>query len=145
MLSYLLKIFNLSLKDAKMTLTLVRKDFSEDGIYGELHDDKGKLSLVTLEHSYNKKPKLSDGTYTCSRGIHRLHNMIPFDTFEIEGVKGHDDILFHIGNYNKDSEGCVLVGIDRGDKMIKHSAIAFSKLMAHLEKLQNFTLIVKSV
>lgn len=126
-----------------MTLTLARTDFTPDGIFGELIDDKGKLSLVTLEHSFDGKPKLYDGTFTCVRGVHRLHNNIPFQTFEIKGVKGHTGILFHIGNYNKDSDGCVLVGMERSGKMITHSSIAFSKFMGLLEKESSFTLVVK--
>jgi hypothetical protein len=34
-----------------------------------------------------------------------------FTTFEVEGVDGHDNILFHWGNYGqRDSQGCFLVG-----------------------------------
>jgi len=127
-----------------MTLTLTRTDFTPDGVFGELVDDKGKISLVTLEHSYDNKPKLYDGIFTCVRGVHRLHNNIPFQTFEITGVKGHTGILFHIGNYNQDSDGCVLVGMECKDKMITHSSIAFSKFTSLLDGLDSFTLVVKS-
>ena len=127
-----------------MTLRLIRKEFSETGIYGELTDDKGKINLCTLEHSYNNEPKLYDGTFTCIRGVHTLHDGIPFETFEIKGVKDHTGILLHKGNYNKDSEGCVLLGMDRDVDMITHSAIAFSKFMGFLDGQNNFTLIVSS-
>jgi len=126
-----------------MTLTLTHTDFTPDGVFGTLEDGNG-LSLVTLEHSYDNKPKLYDGTFTCVPGIHRLHNNIPFKTFEITGVKGHTGILFHIGNYNADSDGCVLLGMDKGDKMIKHSSIAFSKFMSLVENETSFTLVVIS-
>lgn len=127
-----------------MTFTLTHTEFTEDGIFGELTDSAGKLYLVTLEHSYDNLPKLYDGTFTCVKGVHRLHDNIPFEAYEITGVNGHTGILFHIGNYNADSDGCVLLGIDKGDKMITHSAIAFSKFMGLLEGQQTFTLIVKS-
>jgi hypothetical protein len=127
-----------------MTLTLTRKDCTPDGVFSELTDEKGRLSLITLEHSFDSKPKVYDGTFTCVRGVHRLHNNIPFETFEITGVQGHTGILFHIGNYNKDSDGCVLLGMDRQDDMITHSAIAFSKFTALLEGVQTFILVVKS-
>lgn len=131
-----------------MTLTLTRKDFREDGIFSELTDEKGKSLAITLEHSYDNKPKLYDGTFNCVKGIHRLHNNVPFETFEITGVKGHTGILFHVGNYNDDSDGCVLVGTDVKDpgeiRMVTHSLIAFSKFMGLVEKLSSFTLIVKS-
>lgn len=127
-----------------MTFTLIHNDFTPDGIFGELTCDKGNLTVQTLEHSYDMKPKLYDGTFTCVRGIHRLHDNIPFEAFEIQGVKGHTGVLFHIGNYNADSDGCVLVGMDRSGNMITHSAIAFSKFMGLLDGQSSFTLIVKS-
>jgi hypothetical protein len=131
-----------------MTLTLTRKDFREDGIFSELTDDKGNSLAVTLEHSYDSKPKLYDGTFTCVKGIHRLHDNVPFEAFEVTGVTDHTGILFHVGNYNKDSDGCVLLGTDIADsdqgRMVTHSMIAFSKFMAMLENDQTFTLIVSS-
>lgn len=127
-----------------MQLTLTRRDFTPDGIFSELTDDRGKISFVTLEHSYDGKPKLYDGTFKCVKGTHELHDCIPFQTFEITGVTGHTGILFHVGNFNKDSDGCVLVGMDRDDKMIRHSIIAFSKLTGFLENVQEFTLVVTS-
>lgn len=127
-----------------MILTLTRKDFTSEGIFSELTDSTGKLSLYTLEHSYNNKPKLYNGTFNCVRGTHRLHNNIPFITFEITGVAGHTGVLFHIGNYNNDSDGCVLLGMERTGNMVTHSTIAFSKFMALLGNAQSFDLIVTS-
>jgi Family of unknown function (DUF5675) len=128
-----------------MIFTLTRDSFTPDGIFGTLVDSNNKLSLSTLEHSYDNKPKLYDGTFNCVKGIHRLHDNIPFEAYEVTGVQGHTGILLHVGNYNADSDGCVLVGIDRDGNMIRHSMIAFSKLMGFLNGEQTFTLIVKSV
>lgn len=132
-----------------MTLTLTRQAKRLDGIFSELTDEKGNFLAVTLEHSYDGEPKLYDGVFKCVKGLHQLHVGNKFETFEITGVQGHSGILFHVGNYNKDSDGCVLVGTDVKDmanstRMITHSMIAFSKLMALLEKVSEFTLVVKS-
>jgi hypothetical protein len=127
-----------------MTLTLVRNDFTPDGIFGILQDASGKLVLVTLEHSYDNKPKLPDGTYTCVKGIHRLHDNVPFEAYEVMNVPGHTGILAHIGNYNSDSDGCILLGMERNNIMITHSMIAFSKFMALLDGQQTFDLVVSS-
>lgn len=127
-----------------MTLYLTRNDFTAVGIFGTIEDDKGKLFLATLEHSFDGKPALSDGTYTCVKGIHRLHNNIPFVAYEIMNVPGHTGVLVHVGNTNADSSGCVLVGIDREHDSIRHSLIAFSKFMGFLNDALNFTLVVKS-
>lgn len=131
-----------------MDLKLNRREFRDDGIFSELCNDKGEVISHTLEHSYNNLPKLIDGTYTCVRGPHRLHNMTQdFITFEITGVVGHTDILFHWGNFNADSEGCVLLGeaIASSDKgqMVTNSRAMFKEFMDLQDGIDSFQLIVQ--
>jgi hypothetical protein len=131
-----------------LTYKLVRKEFRPDGIFSELYDQNGKLIAHTLEHSYDNKPKLYNGQFKCVRGPHRLHNMTEdFITFEITGVQGHSDILFHWGNFNKDSEGCVLLGTSEvtgadGANMVTASRPKFAQFMAALEGVNEFQLVV---
>lgn len=119
----------------------------------------GEKVAETLEHAYpdeadnmcNYQPKLQAGEYKCVRGTHQLSgNSSKFETFEITGVSGHSGILFHVGNFNKDSDGCVLIG-DKTIKacsaanstlMVTNSKVAFAKLMKLLENVDSFTLIV---
>jgi hypothetical protein len=131
-----------------MMLTLARQEFRPDGIFSVLTDYKGKILAHTLEHSYECKPKLYDGEFTCVRGQHQLEGMKqPFETFEITGVTGHTNILFHSGNWNDDSAGCVLVGegIAQSDKgqMITASKQCFASLMTLLTGMDSFQLIVR--
>lgn len=122
-----------------MNLRLERRLYREDGIFSDLKDEKGNLIAVTLEHAYDNgsggwTAKVKPGTFYCQRGQHRLHNMtFDFVTFEVLGIAGHDDILFHWGNFNKDSEGCILVGKTiayvNGAKMITRSKDAFADFM----------------
>lgn len=127
--------------------TLRHTDFRPDGIFGEFtfDGDPGRF-CVTLEHSYDGQPKLQPGTYTCVRGTHTLHNGVPFETFEITGVAGHAGILFHAGNFNRDSEGCVLVGHTiainpaTGDEMITGSKDEFAAFMARFEGVDSWQL-----
>lgn len=127
--------------------TLHHTDFREDGIFGEFtfDGDPGRF-CVTLEHSYNLQAKLQPGIYTCVRGTHALHNGVPFETFEITGVPGHSGILFHAGNFNRHSEGCVLVGHTiatdpvTGDEMITGSKDEFAQFMARLDGVDSFQL-----
>ena len=121
-------------------------EFKPDGIFGEFSfEDEGRFCF-TLEHSYDNQPKLQPGTYTCVRGTHKLHNGVPFETFEITGVAGHAGILFHAGNFNRDSEGCVLVGhtiaVDpnTGDEMVTGSKDEFKAFMARLEGVDSWQL-----
>lgn len=125
-----------------MNLTLKRKDFVLYGIFGELFDEKDERVAVTLEHSYNKLPKLFPGKYLCKRGFHTLASHPNFETFEVMGVPGHDGILFHRGNVNNDSDGCILLGTNFGTCCILDSREAFDNFMKMQEGLDEFYLTV---
>jgi Family of unknown function (DUF5675) len=138
-----------------MDLILKRLEFREDGIFGELLSGTGEFICITLEHAYpvegsDPQPKVPEGVYKCQRGTHQLHPDKPkFETFQITNVPGHWGVLFHQGNYNKDSEGCVLLGTGLGwtaqkQKMITGSKIAFDKFMKLFAGVDDFTLEVKS-
>lgn len=138
-----------------MDLILKRVAFRKDGIFSNLLDDQGTILFPTLEHSYLDNsahyfPKIPDGSFECIRGPHRLEGMTnDFETFEITGVIGHTNILFHVGNFNDDSEGCVLVGtsIVKAPYLwtISNSRIAFDKFMDLQNGLDNFQLAVTSI
>ena len=115
--------------------------------------------METLSHAYSEGgvwlPIVRAGqVYPCVRGIHRLDDGVPFETFEIMGVPGHGGLLFHAGNFNKDSKGCTLCGekvirydsnhdgkITRDDdEMITHSRKTFAAWMRRLEGVDSFML-----
>lgn len=133
-----------------MNLKLIRKQYRFDGIFSELRDESGNLVAVTLEHAYPNdhggfEPKIPVGVFTCVRGAHRLRGMAQdFLTFEITGVEGHSNLLFHWGNYNHDSEGCILVGKDevqiQNVEMIEHSKDTFKNLMELQKDVDTFSL-----
>lgn len=135
------------------SLTLMRTMCHDSGIFGVLLNSEGKQIAVTLEHSYMKdgenRPKVKTGSYVCKLGPHRLASMKHnFDTYEIENVPGHTDILFHRGNNENDSEGCVLLGEklmknDDGSYWINNSKVTFSKFMNHQAGVPEFNLEVK--
>jgi hypothetical protein len=131
-----------------MDLVLRRKTKSGIGIFGELLTLDGKLIAHTLEHAYHLmtttsvdqetktvsatsswEAKVPDGVFRCVRGMHQLHHGKPFETFMVTGVPNHSGILFHIGNYNRDSEGCILVGLTSIPDGIGNSGDAFKALM----------------
>lgn len=123
-------------------MRLVRENCKPTGIFGSLQDDSGNVICVTLEHSYDCVPKVPNGTYKCIRSIHALHDGVKFETFEITGVAGHSGILFHIGNYNGDSSGCVLLGKTVNGDAITNSKVTFNKFMTMLVEVDEFTLTV---
>jgi hypothetical protein len=130
-----------------MELKLNRVDANANGIFGSLLDENDDIICITLEHAYPNgdsfSAKIPDGTYDCVRGNHLLDGMTePFETFEITGVPGHSGLLFHWGNFNKDSEGCVLVGTTIQGPMITESRIAFEKFMQLMQGVDAFQLVV---
>jgi hypothetical protein len=135
-----------------MNLILTRKERRADGVFSELSDEAGRVLFHTLEHAYpagdGYEPKIPNGTFTCRRGEHRLHGMTEsFSTFEITGVLGHQNLLFHWGNFNRDSEGCILVGekvAQAGqEEMITNSRAAFARFLALQAGLDLFPLTVR--
>lgn len=130
-----------------MKLLLTRTDYRASGIFGRLEFSDGTI-LFTLERAYHQsndtfRPKLPNGTYECKLGIHRLHDLKSFETFEVMNVPGHTGILFHKGNRNEDSEGCILIGMYRTEHEIYESRIAFNKFMEKLKDVKEFTLEAK--
>lgn len=138
-----------------MKLRLVRRNFRSDGVFGELTDMNDNHICFTLEHAYadpsakyGYKAKVPPGSYKCVKGMHKLKaDAEAFETFEVTGVNGHWGILFHIGNYNEDSEGCILIGEGLGNRykggvMLTHSKKAFVNLMALLKEVDEFELVV---
>lgn len=138
-----------------MDFRLKNEAFDADGVFGALYDAANKAIAVTLQHAYDSGkgdgsylPKIPPGVYKCVRGQHRLEGMsADFTTFEITGVDGHTNLLFHWGNYNLDSEGCVLLGehvapTDNG-LMITNSRDTFAKFMGLLTGVDSFTLTVE--
>jgi Family of unknown function (DUF5675) len=128
--------------------------YRADGIFSELYNGQD-LFCVTLEHAYPNDaswlPKIPRGsTYTCVRGMHSLEHYnsgFTFATFEVTGVTGHSGILFHPGNFNKDSNGCILTGKqlmqDGADWYISHSQETFANFLKALEGIDEFQLRVE--
>lgn len=129
-------------------MILKRDQFLESGIFGTLSTEEGLEICSTLEHAFASpdyltfSPKMPAGQYVCVRGEHRLKHGDPFETFEITQVPGHTGILFHVGNYNRDSDGCVLVGELIVRKMIIQSTRAFRTFLRHTKGLGSFDLTV---
>ena len=121
-------------------MRLIRQPETADGTLGELWLDD-HMRLFTLEpHSGDpERFKIPVGEYKCRR----FHGNKYPDTFEII-VEGHTALLFHSGNTEKDTHGCVLLGMKQGKLAGKgavlESAKAFSVFMAALSKQNGFDL-----
>lgn len=133
-----------------MNLKLTRVRCVLYGIFGQLSRESGEAVCQTLEHSYVSgeptrpvyTPKIPVGMYQCIRGKHTPEGHPPLETFEITNVPGHTRILFHRGNVNDDSKGCVLLGTAANSSFLFNSEIAFGDFMGLQEGCDEFTLVV---
>ena len=131
-----------------MDCRLTRIHYLSTGIFGTL--TIGDDFFSTLEHAFPTtqdtwEPKVKPGSYLCS-----LHapNRLPYTTYELQNVPDFQNnqvtgILIHIGNYNKDSDGCILLGMSTNIPMILSSEIAFKKFMAIQQSCSQFRILIE--
>ena len=87
------------------SLTLTRFAKTRDGILGRLGP------WVTLEEEDRGNQRnisaIPPGAYVCRRSRYHAGG---YDTYEVTDVPGRSRILFHIGNTEEDTAGCILLG-----------------------------------
>ena len=90
-------------------MRLIRVSRTAEATYGVLLWS-GVPFAVTLEDAWRDNARevscIPAGTYACKR----VDSPRFGDTFEITDVPGRSHILFHRGNTEADTKGCVLVG-----------------------------------
>jgi hypothetical protein len=128
-------------------LTLLRVATVPEGAFGVLLHH-GIPFAVTLERSYGRvggdAAKIPVGAWSCKRTVYLRGGYATFDVL----VPGHTRLLFHRGNVETDSEGCVLVGesfheFGRGRPGIGQSAAGFAEFMARMGERETFELLVR--
>lgn len=117
-----------------MKLEVRRKEETSRSIIGELWID-GQKECYTLEPARTNPvnaghPCVSAGTYNV---IFTPSPHLGYITPELENVPGRSDIRMHVGNFPKDSLGCLLVGSGKATDWISGSKTAFAKLMTLLK------------
>lgn len=137
-----------------MNIRIKRYLVEEDGVFGAMYDDEYRLIARTLEHSYpidgEFLTKVAAGQYKCVR--HQPHHL-PYETFilcDVPSFQGEPvtGILIHIGNFNKDSDGCILIGeLIVNEKevglMLLHSKEAFERFMKLQDGVSEFLLTIQ--
>lgn len=125
-----------------MMLELRRKEFTEESTIGDLYIN-GKWICHTLEDPVRKQKingitAIPAGTY---KGVftmsYRFKKILPL----ILDVQNFAGIRIHSGNTAKDTEGCILVGLEKKPNMIWKSRDAMLKLQIEM-KSQPFTLVI---
>lgn len=98
---------------------------TREGMFGVL-SWYGRPFAVSLEDEWKyNQPNVScipAGTYKCNR----VKSPKFGDTFEVMYVQGRSHILFHKGNTEDDTEGCILVGEQFGTLFDKTAILSSS-------------------
>lgn len=117
-------------------------------VFGVLLDNKNLPFAVTLERDWleNKKTLscIPAGRYLCKR----VQSPKFGNTFEITNVPNRSKILFHWGNIEANSEGCVLVAENYGvwkdgQISVENSKVGFNEFMKKLSKVDEFYLTIE--
>lgn len=129
----------------KKPVSHIRADEYERGISGVLIDPKSYVPLMlTMELPWvHNEPNIScipAGMYICERTNSPKYG----ETFEVKDVLGRTYILFHWGNFNDNTKGCILLGEQfdflNGEFAILTSKGAFKQFMDTLEGVDEFRL-----
>lgn len=135
-------------------IELVRVAIAPEGCFGVLLIDGVPAGPVTIERTYplvESRPrgpqfvKIPSGRYRCVRTMYHRGG---YESFEVTGVLGHSRLLWHAGNVEEDSEGCILVGqrfgFLSGRPCVISSRLAFGEFMRLTGGRQSFDLLVRS-
>ena len=129
-----------------MELKLKRVADNEDATFGVLINGNIPFA-VTLEPAWEDNKKgiscIPSGPYSCKR----VKSPKFGDTFEILDVEGRTHILFHKGNSERNTQGCVLIAEEFGRLNGKAAVLAsgrgFTEFMSILKEVDEFELIIE--
>lgn len=114
-------------------ILLTRFCYDNNGTFGRI-TLPDETPIVTVERPWiNNEPNISCipiGTYECAP---RHYNRGNYPAIEVTNVPGRSYILFHVGNFVSNSEGCILPNMyhryeEQGIRGVS-SQVAFDKFM----------------
>jgi len=122
--------------NSPLLLTLTRTKKLPKRTLGVLSSGDAKLRLYTLEDTVRDGPKIAGstaipaGTYeVCITYSPRFKRPLPL----LIDVPGFEYVRIHSGNTERDTEGCILVGLTQDDEGVYSSVKAEEKLLAYLK------------
>ena len=135
--------------DFKINLLVIRDEFTDKSTMGNLYLN-GEWLCDTLELPYLDNQRsiscIPAGEYKVRLRTAEESATRDYLHLLVEDVKDRTYILFHRGNSDKDTRGCVLVGIGREQDFVKNSTLAMSLLMKEIINLggTKINLIIKN-
>lgn len=119
---------------------------TKDGTFGVLLDNGQPIALTCENQWFDNeinKSCIPLGSYVCQR----VESPRFGETFEVIAVPNRSHILFHKGNTEDDTRGCILLGEQfgflGGKLAILHSGSGFKEFMQRLKGHNIFTLAIR--
>lgn len=135
-----------------MNLTLQRTAQSEVCTHGQITNDADGSVVVpaTLEPAWRNNAHGAPDVASCiPAGVYpalRLKSpRLQYELFQLANVQDRVGIDLHIGNYPRDTDGCILLAEKADGDAVDSSKEAFDLFMQYLAGLDSFTLTVKDV
>ena len=118
----------------KANLLVIRDTFTDKSTIGKLYLN-GEFYGHSLELCWHNNQKrvscIPKGVYEVNKR-HTEKSKYKYEHLHILDVPDRELILMHIGNYPKNSKGCILLGNTRALNFVGDSRKAFYKLMYDL-------------
>ena len=132
-----------------INLLLIRDTFTENSTIGELFIN-GERFCDTLENPYLDNQRnvscIPAGEYPVRLRYPRESATREYLHLLVQDVPNRDYILFHRGNFPKDTSGCILVGQGTQQDVVNNSTLAMDLVMKEILNLggTNINLIIKN-
>mgnify|MGYP005812027625 FL=1 len=141
-----IKVKNIMIEKPKASLLLIRDTFTNKAVLGKLYLN-GEFYGHTLELPWKSNSKgiscIPKGVYEVKKR-HTEKSKYKYEHLHILDVVDRELILMHIGNYPKNSRGCILLGNTRALNFVGESRKAFYRLMYDLGSFEEIELIIKN-
>jgi len=131
-----------------MLVELIRIEKSDHGTFGVLKLNGGAFCVTLEPEDKDNKVNIScipEGEYTCKRVFSPKYG----STFEVTEVDGRSHILFHAGNVETNTKGCILLaqyfGKLKGARAVLNSGNTFRRFREELIRVKEFKLKIISV
>ena len=132
-----------------INLLLIRDTFTENSTIGELFIN-GERFCDTLENPWLDNQRniscIPAGEYPVRLRYPRESATREYLHLLVQDVPNRDYILFHRGNFPKDTSGCILVGQGTQQDVVNNSTLAMDLVMKEILNLggTNINLIIKN-
>ena len=132
-----------------INLLLIRDTFSDKSTIGELFIN-GERFCDTLENPWLDNQRniscIPEGEYPVRLRLARESATREYLHLLVQDVPNRDYILFHRGNFPKDTSGCILVGQGTQQDVVNNSTLAMDLVMKEILNLggTNINLIIKN-